>query len=177
MSNSTFTPFWIIFSRKIIAYTVSRDKTSKTRLISLKEAILVQFGKILSPTDLDLIVDGGSENNNFRIRNFIRYCQVNIHKKVALKDVVLSNSIIEGYFQILKKFIRSKGEIHSREIHKVIEFFVKDYNYIRPHYQYWIYTPDEIHNKPELINIKPQLERINKERLQNNRTSFCKVAQ
>lgn len=160
------------FSRKIIAYTVSRDKTAKTRLISLKEAILVQFGKVLSPTDLDLIVDGGSENNNFRIRNFIRHCQVTIHKKVALKDVVFSNSIIEGHFQIL----RSKGEIHSRDFHKVIEFFVKDYNSIRPHYQHWIYTPDEIHNQPELINIRPQLERINKERLQNNRTSCCKVA-
>ena len=164
------------FSRKIIAYTVSRDKTAKTRLISLKEAIIVQFGKILSPTDLDLIVDGGSENNNFRIRNFISHCQVNIHKKVALKDVVFSNSIIEGHFQILKKFLRSKGEIHSRDFHKVIEFFVCDYNSIRPHYQHWIYTPDEIHLNPELINIKPQLERINKERLQNNRTSCCKVA-
>ncbi|MET3538761.1 transposase family protein [Chryseobacterium limigenitum] len=38
------------FSRKIIAYTVSRDKTDKTRLISLKEAIIIQFGKVLSPT-------------------------------------------------------------------------------------------------------------------------------
>jgi hypothetical protein len=129
------------FSRKIIAYTVSRDKTAKIRLISLKEAILVQFGKILSLTDLDLIVDGGSENNNFRIRNFISHCQVSIHKKVALKDVVFSNSIIERHFQILKKFLRSQDEIHSREIQKVIEFFVKDYNSIRPHYQHWILYP------------------------------------
>lgn len=141
----------------------------------MKEAIIVQFGEILSPTDLDLIVDGGSENNNFRIRNFIGHCQVTIHKKITLKDVVFSNSIIEGHFQILKKFLRSKGEIHSRYFHKVIEFFVKDYNSIRPHYQHWIYTPDEIHNNSDLIKIKPQLERINKERLHNNRTSCCKV--
>lgn len=164
------------FSRKVIAYTVSRDKAAKTRLVSLKEAILLQFGKILSPTDLDLIVDAGSENNNFRIRNFIRHCQVNIHKKIALKDVVFSNSIIEGHFQILKKFLRSKGEIHSQDFHKIIEIFVKDYNSVRPHYQHWIYTPNEIHNNPELIHVKPTLERINKERLEANRTSYCKVA-
>ncbi|MBB4808267.1 hypothetical protein HNP38_003609 [Chryseobacterium defluvii] len=94
------------FSRKVIAYTISRDKTAKTRIISLKEAILFQFGKILSPMELDLIVDGGSENNNFRIRNFIQHCQVTIHKKIALKDVHFSNSVIEGHFQILKKFLR-----------------------------------------------------------------------
>ncbi|WP_184182758.1 DDE-type integrase/transposase/recombinase [Chryseobacterium defluvii] len=164
------------FSRKVIAYTISRDKTAKTRLISLKDAILLQFSKILSPADLDLIVDGGSENNNFRIRNFIRHCQVNIHKKVALKDVLFSNSMIEGHFQILKKFLRCHGEIHSRDFHKIIGFFVKDYNSIRPHYQHWTYTPDEIHLNPELINIKPTLERINKQRLQNNRNSCCKAA-
>ena len=36
------------FSRKVIAYTVSRDKTAKTRLISLKEAIKSQFESVLS---------------------------------------------------------------------------------------------------------------------------------
>ena len=164
------------FSRKIIAYTVSRDKTDKTRLISLKEAIIIQFGKVLSPTDLDLIVDGGSENNNFRIRNFIRHCQVTIHKKIALKDVVFSNSIIEGHFKILKKFLRNYGDIHSNEFHKVIDFFTKDYDSVRPHYQHQIYTPNEVHFNPELANSKPLLERINKERLKNNRNSCCKVA-
>lgn len=164
------------FSRKIVAYTISRDKTAKTRLISLKEAIILQFSHILSPTDLDLIVDGGSENNNFRIRNFIRHCQVTIHKKIALKDVHFSNSMIEGHFKTLKKFLRSHGDIHSCDFHKLIELFIRDYNSIRPHYQHQIHTPEEIHKSPELANIKPYLERINKERLQSNRSSCCKVA-
>ena len=164
------------FSRKIVAYTVSRNKSAKTRLISLKEAILLQFSHILSPTDLDLIVDGGSENNNFRIRNFIRHCQVTIHKKIALKDVHFSNSMIEGHFKTLKKFLRSHGDIHSYDFHKLIESFIRDYNSIRPHHQHQIHTPEEIHKSPELANIKPYLERINKERLQSNRSSCCKVA-
>ncbi|WP_228430231.1 hypothetical protein, partial [Chryseobacterium limigenitum] len=87
-----------------------------------------------------------------------------------------SNSIIEGHFKILKKFLRNYGDIHSNEFHKVIEFFVRDYNSIRPHYQHQIYTPDEIHDNPEFINIITHLERINKERLQANRESCCKVA-
>ncbi|CAD7798981.1 hypothetical protein CHRY9390_00416 [Chryseobacterium aquaeductus] len=84
--------------------------------------------------------------------------------------------MIEGHFQIFKKFLRCQGEIHSRDFHKIIEFFVKDYTFIRPHYYHWTYTPDAIHNNPELFNIKPQLEHINKERLKNNRNSCCKAA-
>ena len=78
--------------------------------------------------------------------------------------------------KILKKFLRNYGDIHSNEFHKVIDFFAKDYDSVRPHYQHQIYTPNEVHFNPELANSKPQLERINKERLKNNRNSCCKVA-
>lgn len=49
-----------------------------------------------------LIVDGGSENNNHTIHEFIKNQQVQITKKIALKDVNFSNSIIEGTYRILK---------------------------------------------------------------------------
>ena len=84
--------------------------------------------------------------------------------------------MIEGHFKTLKKFLRSHGDIHSYDFHKLIESFIRDYNSIRPHHQHQIHTPEEIHKSPELANIKPYLERINKERLQSNRSSCCKVA-
>lgn len=88
-----------------------------------------------------MIVDGGSENNNFRIRNFIRHCHVKINKSIALKEVHFSNSMIEGHFKILKQYLRGYGEIH---------------------------------NNPELVDIKPFLDKANQERLHANRTSCCK---
>lgn len=165
------------FSRKIIAYTVSRDKTARTRLISLKEAIFSQFKKLLSNQDLDIIADGGAENDNFRVRNLIRNFKslVNIQLKIAKRDVTYSNSMIEGSFKILKQFLKKRGEIFSHTFHKEIDFFVRDYNSIRPHYQHGIYTPDEAHQNPEWINIKPVLERMNKKRQDENRNSCCKV--
>lgn len=165
------------FSRKIIAYTVSRDKTAKTRLISLKEAIFSQFKTLLSNQDLDLIADGGPENDNFRVRNLIRNSKelVNIQLKIAKRDVSYSNSMIEGNFKILKQFLRKRGEVFSNTIHKEIAFFVRDYNEIRPHYQHQIYSPNEVHENPECINVKPLLDRINKERQESNRKSCCKV--
>ncbi|CAF4381377.1 unnamed protein product [Rotaria socialis] len=165
------------FSRKILAYTISRDKTAKTRLASIKEAILTQFRTEIPVSELDLIADGGPENDNFRIRNLINHSKstVNIHLKIAQKDVVFSNSMIEGNFKILKQHLRKRGEIFSNTIIKEIDFFVKDYNQVRPHYVHSIYTPDEVHENPECVNVKPVLERINKERQEANRKFCCKI--
>jgi putative transposase len=84
------------FSRKILAHTISRDKTAKTRLASIKEAILTQFRTEIPVSELDLIADGGPENDNFRIRNLIRHSKskVDIHLKIAQKDVVFSKGKI-----------------------------------------------------------------------------------
>lgn len=144
-------------------------------MTSVKEAINTQFISLLSEQEIDLIVDGGTENNNYRVQNFIRHCGVTINKKIALKDVTFSNSMIEGSFKILKKFLRSRGEIHSCNIRQELEFFIKDYNYIRPHYQHQIYTPDEIHNNPAKLLLKPQLQKMKNDRLTANRMSCCKI--
>ena len=163
------------FSRKVVAYTVSLDKTAKTRLISLKQAIYEVFTIDLSDTpDLDLIVDGGPENNNTRVHNFIRHCHVNINKKIALKDVRFSNSMIEGHFKILKRYLRSRGEIYSKDIHDEIAYFINDYNNCRPNYKHKIYTPNEVYENPNLSNVKLVLSQVNQERLETNRMSCCK---
>lgn len=163
------------FSRKIVAYTIARDKSAKTRLLSLKQAIEEQFYLQLSSQELDLIVDGGAENNNTRINNFMRHCQVKINKKIALKQVRFSNSVIEANFKMLKAFLRKRGEILAYNMHKEIAFFVKDHNSHKPYYRYQIHTPDEIHDNPKLIDVKPILQKANQQRLQNNRSSCCKL--
>ena len=125
--------------------------------------------------NLDLIVDGGTENNNVHVRNFIRNSHINIHKKIALKEVRFSNSMIEGNFKMLKKFLRSRGEIHSTQIHKEVDYFIKTHNEKKPTYKHQIHTPNEVHLNPELANIKPVLQKVNKERLTANRASCCKI--
>ena len=90
------------FSRKIIAYDVSKKLSANIRLESLKRAIKKEFDISVGKSNVDLILDGGSENNNHTIHEFIKNQQVNITKKIALKDVRFSNSIIEGTYRILK---------------------------------------------------------------------------
>lgn len=69
------------FSRKILAYDVSDKLSAQIRLSSLKRAIKNEFNiTIASKSSVDLIVDGGSENNNHTIDEFIKNQQVTINK-------------------------------------------------------------------------------------------------
>ncbi|MDB4289535.1 hypothetical protein N9887_00470 [Flavobacteriaceae bacterium] len=94
---------------------------------------------------------------------------MNINKKIALKEVRFSNSVVEGHFKMLKHFLRKYGEVYSNKIHKVINFFMTDHNQHKPFYLYQIHTPNEVHNDPELADVKPVLQKANRERLEYNR--------
>jgi len=162
------------FSRKILAYDVTRELSGLVRVGSLRRAILSEFGVHLSskPT-LDLIVDGGSENNNQTIESFIRDSHVSIDKKVALKDVTFSNSVVEGNFRIMKQSYFRKRSILSSTIEKEMEFFVRDYNTMRPHYEHKIYTPCEIHDNPKLKDVRPTIASARKDRIASNKKRSC----
>ncbi len=163
------------FSRRIIKYEVSTILSANVRLNSLKEAIHSEFDVDLNRTpSLDLIVDGGSENNNTTIHDFIKSCHVNIDKKIALRDVVFSNSIVEAPYRILKSRYFQNRPILSTTIQQELDFFVEDYNNNRPHYAHVLYTPNEVAQNPKLLNVKPKLKKINQDRLDNNRAYCCK---
>jgi hypothetical protein len=161
------------FSRKILAYDVSQTLSAKIRLESLKRAIKKEFNVTIKKSSIGLIVDGGSENNNHTIHEYIKKAHVSIQKKIALKDVTFSNSVIEGTYRILKSKYFQDRPILASTLEREVEFFVHDYNNVRPHYEHKIYTPNEIHNNQSLKNIKPKLENTFKNRLKANRLSSC----
>lgn len=164
------------FSRKIVAHQVSKKLSAKIRLNSLKNAIDKEFKIDLNQPNpsLKLIVDGGSENNNTTIQDFIESCHVKIDKKIALKEVRFSNSMVEAPYRILKSRYFQDKQILSTTIHQELDFFIQDYNYKRPHYAHVLYTPNEIAKNPKLLDIKPRLQKVNKARLEFNKNYCCK---
>ena len=74
------------FSRKILSWDVNEKLSGAIRLNSLRNAIHEQFLQkkdLKNDTqNLDLIVDGGTENNNVTIHEFIKNCKVAIDKKL-----------------------------------------------------------------------------------------------
>jgi hypothetical protein len=87
--------------------------------------------------------------------------------------VKFSNSIIEGTYRILKSKYSQDRPILSSTINEEVDFFVKDYNNVRPNYEHKIYTPNEIFKTPSLKQIKPILEKSYKARLTSNQLTSC----
>lgn len=176
--NVTFYIYTVVdnFSRKIISWDISTKKSAIIRTNTVKQAIENEFGIDLKGKHLDLIVDGGSENNNKTIHKFLQECQLNIHKKIALKDVTFSNSIVEGPYKIMKSYYFRIKQILSTTIRQELEFFINNYNNEKPCNKHKIYTPNEIHKNPELADVKLVLNKSNKERLEYNRNYCCKLS-
>ena len=129
--------------------------SANIRLESLKRAIKNEFDISIGKSNVDLIVDGGSENNNHTIHEFIKNQQVQITKKIALKDVKFSNSIIEVTYRILKSKYFKDRPILPSSIKEEVDFFVNDYNNVRSYYEHKIYIPNEIFITPSLKQIRP----------------------
>ena len=97
------------FSRKILAYDYSKKLSAAIRVKSLRRAVEEQFGvclnedkedtKINETNVLNLIVDGGSENNNKTVHNFIKDCHIDIDKKIALKDISEAKKFLKTLFR------------------------------------------------------------------------------
>ena len=123
--------------------------------------------------NLDLIVDGGSENNNITIHDFIKNCKVGIDKKIALKDVLFSNSLIEGNNRILKQTYLKDKELTQKELPDYIAKSIKEYNSEKPHYVHKIYTADDVFENPELKDTKLIFDNLNQQRMENNKNYSC----
>ncbi|PCJ62705.1 MAG: hypothetical protein COA58_16885 [Bacteroidetes bacterium] len=123
---------------------------------------------------MDLIVDGGSENNNKTVEQFIRESQVDITKKIALKDIQQSNSMVEASNKILKHRYLFKQPISNRKhLEEHLKDAIHDYCNQRPHYALGIYTPFEVqYDKRPTFNIKTVKNAV-KERREMNKMNGC----
>lgn len=171
------------FSRKIVSYTLFKKLGGAIATQTLRKAVEMEFNTKIGNKNLELVVDGGSENNNETIADFISEAarldykhHLNIDKKVALKDIIFSNSVIEGMFRTLKRSYFRQLKISSENIDKELRKFVNDYNYHKPHNQHKIYTPNEIHLDPKLKEAKIVLQSANKDRINNNKKHCCNDA-
>jgi hypothetical protein len=161
------------FSRMILAWDISTKLSARIRLKSIECAVKEQFNLNLRGQSIDLIVDGGSENNNGVIQNFIRDNQVKINKKIAMKDIVQSNSLIEATYKIMKYRYFHLKQIVADAMFEEMKCFVHDYNIVRPHYSHSYKTPHEVHYGIEPIDYKKIINKALKDRVAFNRKQSC----
>ncbi|WP_146106950.1 hypothetical protein [Polaribacter porphyrae] len=75
----------------------------------------------------------------------------------------------------MKSYYFRIKQILSITIEQELEFFINNYNDEKPCNKHKIYTPSEVHDNPELAEVKLVLNKSNKERLEYNRNYCCKL--
>lgn len=135
------------YSRKILSHIVSDKLNAQNRLKTIRDAYEEEFG--LMYDDLTLLVDGGRENNNRTMDEFVELLP-NLRKLVALKDVRFGNVQVEAHNKILKQSWLYRKEIKDGEqLKRVTRDAIKEFNLKRPHDALGGLTPAEAHESME----------------------------
>jgi putative transposase len=164
------------FSRFILNYQVSHKVSAKIRMESIQEAF-EQYIKIPGE-DVRLIVDGGVENNNRAVEDYISSDEVSVQKLIAGKDIKFSNSIVEAQNKIIKYrylFKHDFKDIH--ELRKLLDWIIEDYQYKRPHHSLKGLTPYEALSGTPLPKDQwtQQIREAKRIRLQQNVKNPCEI--
>ncbi len=135
------------FSRAILSWRVSLKLSAETRLDTIREAYERYISSDIndSSPDVQLIVDGGSENNNSVVVEYINSPGISIKKIIAQQDIIFSNSMVEAVNKIVKYrslFLQDIPDVHALQKH--LEKFIPVYNDIRPHCSLKGLTPSEV---------------------------------
>ena len=164
------------FSRFILNYQVSEKVSAKIRMGSIQQAYEQYIN--VPGEDVRLIVDGGVENNNRAVDDYISSEEVSVQKLIAGKDIKFSNSIVEAQNKIMKYrylFKHDFKDIH--ELRNLLDWIIEDYQYKRPHHSLKGLTPYEALNETPLPKEQwtQQIQAAKRIRLQQNVKEPCEI--
>ena len=161
------------FSRKILAWEVADRLRGAIRLRSLRQAWnLIRERE----PQAQLIVDGGPENHNASVAEFLQQEAEGLQYLTAQSDVSFSNSMVEAINRILKsRYIRGKAPPNQAALIEVMRWAVHDYNEVRPHASIQDLTPSEAFAglRRDRLAIAEKMKVARKARIQANRKNRC----
>lgn len=149
------------FSRFPLVVKVSTKLSGAIRTQTFRDAL--KFAVENHPTleTINLIVDGGSENFNGTVDEFLNNLDMIEIKRIrALKDIAFSNSMAEALNRIMKTYYLNNIPIENTEwLERIIEFVKEDFAYKRPHGLLNGLTPFQTYcgKRPELISFSKQI--------------------
>jgi len=87
------------YSKYIINWRVEPVVSGQIRMQTIKDGY---ENYLSSNKNIQLIIDGGPENNNIEMDDYLSCDGINIQKLIGLKDIPQSNSLIEAQNRLLK---------------------------------------------------------------------------
>lgn len=108
------------FSRKVLNWKFSQNKKAALSISTITAATKSKIPEVL-------MADGGGENSAHQVRAMLH--GKGITSLIAKKDTMFSNSMIEGYFNILKNhFLQKHKRYKLAKLYKAVERSVEDFN-------------------------------------------------
>lgn len=162
------------YSKNILGYHVRMDKTFRGVIGALKMT-LTQMEKQGCCHESLLVTDGGTENVNQKVHDFLkRLTRHRIKRITALKDIRFSNSPVEAIHRTLKgRYLPKKQFYNIAELLKHLAWSVNDYNN-RPHYKLKPRTPHEVYfNIPLPFDLKARMKSAMQKRIKKNLNGKC----
>jgi len=130
------------YSKMILGYQI-KSSSSGIAIKQLLQTACLEY----KPKSIQLLSDGGSENINTTVSNFIDTNQIPIKHMIAQKDVVFSNSMIEAINKIIKhQFLYPKEIEDKKQLGNILDETIIIYNSIRPQMSLDGNTPTETFN-------------------------------
>lgn len=165
------------YSRYITSWRVLDKICGKTRIETFEETFKKAGIKPVRRTKKkhQLIVDGGTENNNKEVVRLIE--KYPVEKMVAMRDILKSNAMIESVNKIIKYDYLFPRHLHSMQqvIDVMRNVVIPDYNNKRPHGSLGGLTPLEAYRKKQVNHqkIHEEMKVASKERIQFNQNHLC----
>jgi putative transposase len=127
------------FSKKILGYRAEKSNSGKAIRSLLQDAFLKY-----KPVNAMFLTDGGSENVNDNVASLLTSYNNTIIHRIAQRDVLFSNSMIEAFNKVLKyQFLFPKNIGSRKQLEKIIAEAIPIYNNERPQWQLGGNTPSE----------------------------------
>lgn len=134
------------YSKMILGFQVAEKLSFQVVKGALAKA-LKMVGRHPDQDPVCLVADGGSENHNRQIDQFIAGLSgYKLTKIRSLKDIKFSNSPVEAIHRIIKSRYLRNQQFHSlKQLETYLDWAVYDYNVLRPHYSHIPQTPHEVY--------------------------------
>jgi putative transposase len=164
------------FSRYVLAWHVMTSYDGAKSATLLEEAL--RKSKKIKSQNLRLIVDGGGENKNHKVKKLED--QGHFKKQVARFEISFSNSMVEALFRSIKNnYLYSQQIKNSKSLRKHVNFWFGEHNDRIPHTAFKGETPFERFNqtwdKEQEVRILLRQEDAIKLRIKHNQQVFCQI--
>lgn len=163
------------YSRFVINWRLEKKISKQIRLETIKEAYYKY--KPNNNEHINLMVDGGTENNNIIVDEFIAKEEILMKKWIAMLDIDFSNSVVEAENKLIKyRYLFRKEYNGYDDLLPDMEKIIQDYNFNRPHVSLNGLTPYEANcgKKVDFGYSEAEKAEIKRNRVIANKLEACK---